>query len=325
MKKVFKILGIILGVVLFAVTVLLIYFYSTYPKVNPPSEEKVEFTSERIARGDYLANHVAVCMDCHSTRDWSKFSGPIKQNTLGKGGDKFDKDMGFPGVVYVKNITPAALNNWTDGEIIRAVTCGIDKYGNALFPMMPYPNYNKLSKEDLYSIVAYIRSIPAINNHVADRSLDFPLNIIVRMMPIENYSPAPEPNKSDAVEYGKYLTTIAGCMDCHTPWIGNERDLNKSFAGGAEFFFPGGTVRSVNLTPDDVTGIGKWTLEQFIGKFRAFDSDSNLPATAMNDFNTPMPWTMYAKITDEDLTAMFTYLKSLSPINNSVVRWSPKQ
>ena len=85
-------------------------------------------------------------MDCHSTRDWMRFAGPVVKGTEGKGGDKFDESIGFPGTIYAKNITPAALGNWTDGELVRAITMGINKKEEALFPMMPYMNFNHLSQ-----------------------------------------------------------------------------------------------------------------------------------------------------------------------------------
>jgi hypothetical protein len=61
-------------------------------------------------------------MDCHSTRDWSKFSGPLVEGTLGQGGERFDQTVGMPGVVYSKNITPARIGDYTDGELFRLIT-----------------------------------------------------------------------------------------------------------------------------------------------------------------------------------------------------------
>lgn len=118
--KILKILGILAGVLAVIVIAGLIYFNAAFPKVDPPSNIKVEVTPERLARGEYLANHVSNCMDCHSTRDWSKYAGPVIKESLGKGGEKFSDEIspGFPGVVFAKNITPANLSSWTDGELI---------------------------------------------------------------------------------------------------------------------------------------------------------------------------------------------------------------
>jgi len=327
MKKFFKIAGYILGGVIIIAIVFLIYFNSKYPQVDPPSNEKVEITQARIERGKYLSHHVAICIDCHSTRDWTKYAGPVAPGSWGKGGESYDEHTaGIPGILYAKNITPASIGNWTDGELIRAITCGVSKDNTALFPLMPYTGLNKLSKEDLYSIIAYIRSLPAIQNNIPDRSLDFPLNMIVKTLPIKTYAAAPEPNKNNPAEYGKYLVTIASCFDCHTQMVKGQPVAGKEFAGGFEFHFPGGVVRSANITPDASTGIGSWTKDQFIQRFKSFDADSNQAASVgMKDFNTPMPWTLFGGMTREDLGAIYDYLRTIKPINNSIAKFTPNQ
>ena len=86
----------------------------------------------------------------------TKYGGPVKAETLGAGGEFFgDEAEGF--AVYSRNITPAAIGNWTDGELIRAFTSGVSKDGTPL-PIMPYPRYARLSREDVESIVAYLRT-----------------------------------------------------------------------------------------------------------------------------------------------------------------------
>src|ERR1035437_9435534 len=113
------------------------YLKFALPDVDAAPDLKIVSSPEKIARGEYLANSVCVCMDCHGTRDWSKFSGPPVDGTKGKGGEVFDQKFGFPGAYVSKNITPFSLGKWTDGEIFRAITCGVNKDGKALFPIMP--------------------------------------------------------------------------------------------------------------------------------------------------------------------------------------------
>ncbi len=96
MKKALKILGIIVAVLVIVIIGGFIYFNASYPKVDPPKDIKVEATADRLSRGEYLANHVAACIDCHSERDWTKFAGPIKPGTKGSGGEVFDAEYGFP-------------------------------------------------------------------------------------------------------------------------------------------------------------------------------------------------------------------------------------
>ena len=131
------------------------YVVLALPDVGKPENITVAITPERVARGEYLANHVTMCTDCHSKRDWTVFAAPLVPGTLGGGGEKFDASVGFPGNVEVPNITPYNLKGWTDGEIFRAITCGVEKDGKAIFPLMPWPFYSKMDREDLYSIIIY--------------------------------------------------------------------------------------------------------------------------------------------------------------------------
>lgn len=325
MKKVFKILGILVGIVVLLIIGGYIYLNTAFPKVDPPKNIKVESTPERIARGEYLANHVTVCIDCHSERDWTKFAGPIKPGTEGSGGEIFDEKIGFPGKVTTKNLTPANLGAWSDGELIRAITCGVTKDGKALFPMMPYPYYNNLTEEDLYSIVAYIRTFEPKERQISETELNFPLNLIVKTMPIQSYSPAKEVDKSNTVEYGKYLVKIASCSECHTQSDKGEPLPGMTFAGGMEFQFPAGIVRSANITPDNETGIGNWTKETFFERFRFYNTEDahNIPVNIEKEFNTPMPWLMYSGMSDEDLGAVYDYLRTVTPVKNLVQRFTP--
>jgi hypothetical protein len=159
------------------------YITVALPNVGKPEDIKVDATPQRIERGKYLANKVTLCMDCHSTRDWSKFAGPMVAGTEGKGGEKFNAAVGFPGSVDVPNITPYHLANWTDGELFRAITTGVKKDGSAIFPLMPWPSYSKMDREDVYSIIAYIRSLKPVKTDYPKSKLDFPLNILVHTMP----------------------------------------------------------------------------------------------------------------------------------------------
>lgn len=323
MKKILKITGILFSLLVAVVAGALIYLNTAYPKVDPPKDIKINPTAELISRGEYLANHVAVCMDCHSVRDFSKFSGPIVKGTEGKGGELFDQKMGLPGKIYVKNITPAALADWTDGELIRAITMGVNKKNEALFPMMPYPHYNEMSEEDLYSVIAYLRTLEPIEGSYPDKELDFPLNHLINTMPIQTYKPA-KIDKSNPAEYGKYLVTMASCNHCHTPSEKGEPVAGMDYAGGAEINLPFGTLRSANITPDLQTGIGAWTKEIFIAKFKAYDpAQHEYRNVSPGEFNSVMPWTMYAGMTEEDLGAIYDYLRTLKPIKNQVVRFTP--
>src|SRR5690606_34571742 len=148
-----------------------------------PQVIEIEQTPDRITRGRYLANHVTLCMDCHSTRDWSRYSGPMLQTDLGGGGELFSEDMGFPGKFYAANITTHKLGDWTDGEILRAVTTGVNRDGKALFPIMGYPRFGRMDQEDIYSIIAYIRTLEPVNHEIPGSEPAFPVNFLINTMP----------------------------------------------------------------------------------------------------------------------------------------------
>jgi hypothetical protein len=166
MKKLLRILGLIVLILVIAVSGLILYVKTQLPDVGAPPDVKVELTPQRIERGRYLANSVTVCMDCHSTRDWSRFSGPITAGTEGRGGERFDHSVGFPGVYFSKNITPFGISRYTDGELYRVITSGVTKEGRAIFPVMPYPYYGRMEDEDVYSIIAYLRTLKPIESTV---------------------------------------------------------------------------------------------------------------------------------------------------------------
>lgn len=324
MKKILKIAGYLILIIIIGIGGLIIYAKTMLPNVGAAPALKVELTPERIEKGKYLANCVSSCMDCHSTRDWSKFSAPLVAGTLGKGGELFDQKYGFPGAYYSRNITPKGLSRYTDGELYRAITTGVTKEGKAMFPVMPYPYYGKMDPEDIYNIIAYLRTLPEIDNPVPESVSDFPMSIIINVIP-SKAAPVKRPDTSDRKAYGAYLVNASGCIECHTQADNGQIIKELAFSGGREFkMFDGSVIRSANITPDAATGIGNWTEDAFVNRFKAYgDSSFVAPAVAKGAFNTIMPWTMYGKMKKEDLSAIYTYLHSLPAKANAVNKFSP--
>jgi mono/diheme cytochrome c family protein len=324
MKKLFRALLYIVAGLIVLVGLVGGYVSFFLPNVGKAADLKLSATPERLERGKYLAMNVAVCIDCHSTRDWTKFAGPFIPGTEGQGGEKFGKDLGFPGTFYAKNITPAGIGAWTDGEFLRAVTSGVSKDGKALFALMPYQHYGVADKEDILSIMAYIRSLPAIKNDVPPSKADFPVNILMNLAPAK---PAfiTKPVESDTVKYGEYLVNMSSCLTCHSKE--NKGDIIKGteFGGGREFVLPSGTVRSMNITMHN-TGISYMNQEQFIQRFKAYsDTSYRSPKIGPTDFNTVMPWVMYAGMKTSDLAAIYAFLKTVKPIDNKVEKFTTKK
>ncbi|MEE9167476.1 MAG: c-type cytochrome [Candidatus Neomarinimicrobiota bacterium] len=288
-------------------------------KVGPPIDITVEITPERGAKGEYLVNNVTHCLHCHSELDQNYYSFPPVPGTEGAGGFVIEEAFGM---VQVPNITPHALGDWTDGELIQAITEGVNRERKPLFPIMPYDRLRYLDREDLSCIVAYIRTLKPIKNAVSGKKkLKFPLQYIERTFP-HPYDPLTRPDPSDVVAYGKYMTIISNCEVCHTPTDKMGRPLEGMYmAGGQEFLLPGGSViLTANVTPDQETGIGNRSKENFIGLFKAFQTPVEVPEDKKHE-NTLMPWFAYTNMTEEDLGAIYEYLMTLEPVNNSVVKY----
>ncbi|HEV7781054.1 MAG TPA: c-type cytochrome [Chitinophagaceae bacterium] len=293
-------------------------------KSETPASGNSDSVKKALERGEYLANHVAGCVDCHSKRDFSKFAGPPIPGTEGGGGFLFDEKLGLPGKIYGRNITPdneTGIGTWTDDDIVKAMTQGISKNGDTLFALMPYPNYNHMAKEDLMSIIAYIRTLKPIRNKVPARQL---------MMPIAMAYPGPalqasidgnmRPPEDDKVKYGGYLVNMGDCGTCHSPLTPQGPDMTRMFAGG--YVFDGGIfkVASANITSDSATGIGAWSEAQFLNKFTQYREEKSYSFNPGKD-NTVMPLTLQAHMKDDDLKAIYAYLRTVKPISNKVEKY----
>jgi mono/diheme cytochrome c family protein len=193
--------------------------------------------------------------------------------------------------------------------------------------MMPYMAYSKLDREDIYSIIAYLRTLPSKEAGHRATEVDFPLNLIIRTLPAD---PAfePRPDGSDEIAAGEYLVKAADCRSCHTVVDGQENLIGPHFAGGRIFDLPPihGVIRSSNITPDSLTGIGAWTRETFIQVIRERGARANaITRVEAGEPNTVMPYGVFAGMTDGDLGAIYAYLRTLPPLSNAVQRWTPRE
>lgn len=322
-KRILKIITGFVGALILVIVVILAYVKLALPNVGPAPDLVIHSTPAQLEHGRYLATHVASCIDCHSTRDYSKLTGPMVPGTEGKGGEGFLREQGLLGSFYAPNLTPASLATWTDGEIYRAITTGVSRDGHALFPIMPYNYYAQMAPDDIKDIIAYLRSLKPIPNKVPASEPDFPMNFIINTLP-EKAPGGKRPDTTDHIAYGKYLTTFAACAECHTPVDKQGQPLPGMFmAGGREFPMPTGTVRSMNITPDK-SGIGLWTRQAFIAHFKEYAQASNQHTVQPGEHNSVMPWTMFAGMTEQDLGAIYDYLRTVAPVAHKVTRFTPK-
>ncbi len=243
---------------------------------------------------------------------------------------------------FTANLTPdveTGIGAWTERQFIDAIRNG--KHlgnGRSLLPPMPWPAFRHLADDDLAAMFAYLRTIPAIGNKVPEPVLpagpatpDPPLPAIQALKMA--------PSHADPVARGRYLVTSKGCGDCHTPMTmganGPDYDLTRTLAGfdarggvppmppvdGAgevyvlEPAFAGawGMSFAANLTPDEETGIGTWTEQQFLDTLR-----NGRHQGRGRQLLPPMPWQQFGQMTDQDLKAVFAYLKTVTPVKNRV-------
>lgn len=316
-----KIILIIIAVIVLAILGLFLYVKLALPNVGPAPEMNSESSPEAIARGEYLANHVMVCVDCHSPRDMSKLAGPVSGPIFSGGGEEFTELTGAPGNFYAPNLTPHHLKDWTDGEIYRAITAGVSRDGHPLFPIMPYHLYGQADPEEIKAVIAYLRTLPSVENDVPVSKAKFPVSFFMHLMP-KKIEPMQRPDPSNKKEFGKYMVTIAGCIECHSPLEKGKPNFEKAFQGGQEFILPTGIVRSSNLTPDPKIFMGQANREAFVMRFKAYADSSYSPPPVESGFNTVMPWNQYAKMDQLELEAIYEYLHSLPPVENEVVKFT---
>ncbi|HEY3998351.1 MAG TPA: cytochrome C, partial [Candidatus Xenobia bacterium] len=292
----------------------------------------IERTPARVERGRYLANNVVRCIGCHSKPDTKRYSLPPLAGTLGEGGQLLG-DPEDPFSVYAKNITPNGIGDWSDGEILRAMTSGLDKNGDSLIPAMPYEYLRNIDQEDAYSIVAYIRTLKPVGTQFppATWNSGFAKFLTTHLFP-KPWSPVNKPATTDKVAYGGYLAHLAECDMCHSPWDSMGHPLPDKLMSGGNWFRAHynnddlskfNYVVSANLTPDP-TGLGNIDEAQFVGFFRAFDTPAaKAKKVGPNGPQDVMPWVELSGMTDDDLKAIYAWLKSQKPISNKVDSFPP--
>ena len=317
MKKVFKIIGIVLGIVILAVIVFVVFISirgtGSYA-VNVPDIPKVEITPERVVRGEKIA--AMLCRNCHFNKETGKLTGRL----LGEA-PQFGK-------IYPRNIThdkEVGIGSWSDAEIIYFIRTGINPKSGKFVP--PYmPKLLHISDEDLRSVVAYLRSdrpeVQADNSEFPESEPSF----LAKFLSLVAFHPYKYPEKeilgpdtTNKLALGKYLSLdLIECFTCHSK---DFKTMNIEFPEKSEGFMGGGNhmisadgqeVVTLNLTPDEETGIGKWTEEEFI---KALKSGIVPNGPALRN-----PMIPYLMLTDEEASAIYTFLRTVPKINHKVDR-----
>lgn len=294
--------------------------------VRPTTREPVAATPARLERGAYLVNQLCACGACHSTRESGDLLDGESSTMFLGGGNVFEQDVPSLVKLYVPNLTsdPATgLGLWSDDQIRRAVRDGVDAHGGLLFPVMPFDAFQHMSDDDVDAVVAYLRSVPAVKQPRPPfpRVLPFMAKLFVLDFGLAFHRPAMNvraPPREDRLAYGKYVAELGACTDCHSmsargPW--REGD-SRFMSGSAEpFAWPRlGKVWARNLTPDATTGLGRYAAKQIADALRngrRLDGKRMAPPMAL-----VIPHV--SGLTDDDLDALVTWLRSLPPVSRAV-------
>jgi mono/diheme cytochrome c family protein len=287
-----------------------------------------------VARGSYLANGVGRCFWCHSTQTSSDPSLP-RPETLGAG-DILDKSV----PIVASNLTPdpeTGIGRWTDAQVIRAIRDGIGADGHRLRGDHPAVYYSGMSDDDAAALVAYLRSLRPIHNKLPRSAPQATFGESVQRVV------RPATNRPETLEArGAYLVQIAECAGCHTTTTRDGKPFRSMLFGGGRRFIetrlgygyevspdpafasttdpPLGRgeriVTSPNLTAD-ASGISYYTPELFIRTIRSGKVGGVRP------LSSAMPWNYFRNVTDDDLRAIFAYLRSLPPVRHHVSNSDP--
>lgn len=316
MNRILKILGIVFGAMVLVLVVAVSATIGWRPFIGPRARaltnRTFERTPPRLERGRYLTQNLLGCFDCHSERDWTKHDAPLIPGTEGGGTAPFAL-QDLPGKVYPPNISPdpeTGAGRWTDDQLARAIREGIGYDGRALFAFMPYMDFRYLSDEDLASVVVYLRSLAPVHHVVPKTELIFPVKYLIRNDPEPIRAPVPAPDLSTPLKRGEYLVKIGGCRDCHTPQKNGQPIAALDLAGGFLMRGPWGAVASANITPDP-SGIPYYDEALFIQTIRT----GYVKARKLSQI---MPWWSFRGATDDDLKAMFAYLRTVPKVKHRV-------
>lgn len=252
-----------------------------------------------VERGAYLVEGPAGCGNCHTPLGPN---GPVDGMNLA--GRLVEDIPAFRAVA--PNLTPASrIADWTDAELGKAIREGIRPDGSVIGMPMPFSMYRGLSDDDVQSMVMYLRTLTAVENDPgqSDYRIELPP---AYGPPIETVA---HPVEAVSIEYGEYLAgPVAHCMECHTTFGPKGPMLDTHLgAGGFEFHGPWGVSIASNVTPsaDGIAGYSDAEVKDMIVK-------GMRPGGAA--MSPPMPYGYLAQMTDDDLSAIVLYLRSIPPL-----------
>ena len=294
MRRVLKWVGISLGVVvvlgLLGIGAAVVTFKRAVARVFEVPTERVAIPTDEasIAEGKRLMS-ARGCAECHGEDLGGKFA--IEDPMIGR--------------IWAPNISPgkgSVVAGFKDEDWVRAIRHGVKPDGTPVV-LMPADEYFHLSDRELGGIIAWAKAAPAVDRPVRDHELTplfyvltatriFPLIAAERMDHTAPRPQAVEPEVSP--RFGDYLATIQ-CRGCHGETLG----------GGPIPGAPPGLPVPANLTPDDATGLGKWSREEFTRALREGKRPDG------RDLDPFMPWKVFSHLDDTEIAALWAYLQTV--------------
>jgi len=222
------------------------------------------------------------------------------------------KTPGF-GSIPTPNITPddeTGIGKWTEDQFYKVMHDGIGAHGEYLYPVMPFPWYTKITREDDNAIFAYLKSLPPVHAPRKPSELEFPFSIregllAWRVALFHEGTFKPDPSRSAELNRGAYLVTALGhCSECHGEALFGTSALATPLQGGKidNWYAP-------NIT-NSAEGIGSWTEDQLYQFFKKGEVPGKTVAVG------PMREVVHdslSKLSDSDVHAIAAYLKSTKP------------
>lgn len=305
-KKIFKWTGGILLLLIICISAITplrqnLRYDAAFPALSASKDSAI------INRGRELVQGPAHCVYCHSTSNVDSLLALNAEVPL-SGGVRF----GLPvGDIFSKNITPDTLTGigkLTDPELARILRYGVHADGTAVYDFMPF---HDMVDEDLVSVISYLRSLKPVVNRVPQDKLNVAGNLVKAYMvkPVGPRSEVPKTIKRDtSAAYGEYLAvSVADCNGCHTKRDISGKHTGEPFGGGGPMKEKDGTYIPPNLTPHFTGRTWQWSQEDFITRFR---NGKILQGS-------PMPWNSFKRMSDDQLKAIYNYLRTIKPVNNN--------
>ncbi|MEP7376372.1 MAG: cytochrome c [Chitinophagaceae bacterium] len=305
LKKILKWTGITLLFLILGLTITVMGRQNTkydrpYPAITATTDSNV------ILRGKHLIFGAAHCASCHSLTNADSLL-KLGQEVPLTGGFVFDLPLGK---IYSRNITPdkeTGIGNYTDAEIARALRYGVHPDGGVVFDFMPFHN---MTDEDMTAVISYLRAQRPVRNKVPDHELNL-LGKAVKAFMIKPVGPTGEVEqrvtRDSSAVYGNYMANnVANCGGCHTQRTLSGEFTGEPFAGGNDidgFITP-------NITTDSSGRIFGWSQKNFVDRFR-------LGRTVAK---SPMPWESFGRMNDEELKAIYAYLKTVKPVKTTEIK-----